>query len=298
MMTHQASVRRMIRLLASCAVLAGWLAAAAPAAMASPVSATRQASGYLRLAHLSPNAPAVDVYLYSVGNSNAMVVVHHVTYGTVSSYQPVPVGDYTVAMRAAGKPSSSPPVLSTTVRIQAGHAYTVAGMGPAAGLRLQVLDDTLTTPPGQSLVRVIQASLQEHKVTVTAGGQTLTKNLAFGSVTSYVAVPAGSWNVKAAGGAMSASKTVSLAANTTHTIVVLDDPGRLAIDPLTDAAGSQLMPSGSPGTGFGGMAPRPGSSPLPWAAAIALGALVAAAGTLGLRRRGRRLWPAGGSHAR
>jgi len=269
-MTHQPPARRIVRLLAVFALVAGWLAAAAPAAMASPAAATRQATGYLRLAHLSPNTPAVDVYLYSVGNSSAMVVVHHVSYGTVSAYQPVPAGDYTVAMRAAGKSSSSPPVLSTTVRIQVGHAYTVAGLGPAAGLRLQVLDDSLTTPPGRSLVRVIQASLKEHKVTVTAGGQTLTKNLAFGSVTSYVSVPAGTWNVKVAGGTMHASKSISLTADTTHTIVVLDDPGKLAIDALTDAAGSNLMPAGAPGTGFGGMDPRPGSSPLPWAAAISI----------------------------
>jgi len=296
-MSHQAPVRRAVRLLAACALVAAWLGTAAPAAMASPATATRQTTGYLRLAHLSPNTPAVDVYLYSVGNSNAMIVVHHVTYGTVSAYQAVPVGDYTVAMRGAGKPSTSPPVLSTTVRIQAGHAYTVAGMGPAAGLRLQVLDDALTTPPGRALVRVIQASLKEHKVTVTADGQTLTKNLAFGSATSYVSVPAGTWNVHVTGGTMSASKSVSLPANTTHTIVVLDDPGRLAIDPLTDAAGSNLMPAGAPGTGLGGMAPRPASSPLPWVAVMALGALVVAAGLLGLRRRGR-AWPASGPHAR
>src|SRR5487761_749146 len=295
-MTHQPPARRIVRLLAAFALVAGWLAAAVPAAMASPAAATRQATGYLRLAHLSPNTPAVDVYLYSVCNSSAMVVVHHESYGTVSAYQPVPAGDYTVAMRAAGKSSSSPPVLSTTVRILAGHAYTVAGLGPAAGLRLQVLDDSLTTPPGRSLVRVIQASLKEHMVTVTAGGQTLTKNLAFGSVTSYVSVPAGTWKVTATG-TTTASKSITLSADTTHTLVLLDDPGRLVIDPLTDAAGSNLMPSGSPGTGFGGMAPRPGTSPLPWVAAKALGALVAAAGTLGLRRR-RHSWPVGGSHAR
>ena len=295
-MNHQAPAR-ILRLLAACALTAGWLAAAAPAAMASPAAASHQASGYLRLAHLSPNTPPVDVYLYSVGKSNAMVVVHHVAYGTVSTYQTVPVGDYTVAMRGAGKPSSSPPVLSTTVRIQAGHAYTVAGLGPASGLRLAVLHDTLTTPKGRSLVRVIQASLKEKKVTVTAGGKTLASNLAFGSVTSYVSVAPGTPAIKAAGGTMSASKNVSLAANTTHTIVVLDDPGHLAIDPLTDAAGSKLMPTGGTATGLGGMAPRPGPSPLPWAAALAFGVLVVAGGAMRLRGR-RRSWTARGSHAR
>lgn len=296
-MNHQAPARRVIRLLAASALVIGWLAASAPAALASPAATAHRATGYLRLAHLSPNTPPVDVYLYSVGNSNAMIVVHHVSYGTVSTYQTVPAGDYTVAMRGAGKPSSSPPVLSTTVRIQPGHAYTVAGLGPASGLRLQVLDDTLTTPKGRSLVRVIQASLKEKKVTVKAAGQTLASNLAFGSVTSYVSVAPGAWNVTAAGGSMSASKDVSLAADTTHTIVVLDDPGRLAIDPLTDAAGSKLMPKGAARTGFGGMVPRPGSSPLPWAAVMVLGAAVAAGGAMRVRGR-ERPRTARGSHAR
>jgi hypothetical protein len=295
-MNHQAPAR-ILRLLAACTLLTGWLAAAAPAAMASPAAASHQTTGYLRLAHLSPNTPPVDVYLYSVGNSNAMEVVHHVAYGAVSPYQTIRPGDYTVAMRGAGKPSSSPPVLSTTVKIQPGHAYTVAGLGPASGLRLAVLHDTLSTPKGRSLVRVIQASLKQKKVTVTSGSQTLASNLAFGSVTSYVSVPPGTPDVKAAGSTTSASKRVSLAADTTHTIVVLDDPGHLAIDPLTDAAGSKLMPAGAAATGFGGMAPRPGPSPWPWAAALAFGALVAAGAATRLRGH-RRSWTARGSHAR
>ena len=127
--------------------------AAAPAASAAP------AAGWIRLAHLSPNTPAVDVYLYSFGNSHAMIVLHHVSYGTVSPYEKVTPGEYTVAMRGAGAKPSSPPVLSTGVHIAPGGAYTVAGMGPAKGLRLQVFQDKLTTPTGKSLVRVIQASL-------------------------------------------------------------------------------------------------------------------------------------------
>src|SRR5438477_652495 len=93
--------------------------------------------GWIRLAHLSPNTPPVDVYLYSFGNSHAMIVLHHVAYGTVSPYEKVKVGEYTVAMRLAGAKASSQPVLSTSVQITAGGAFTVAGMGPAKGLRLQ-----------------------------------------------------------------------------------------------------------------------------------------------------------------
>jgi len=80
---------------------------------------------------LFPNTPAVDVYLYSFGNSNAEIVLHHVTYGTVSPYESVSVGDYSVAMRSAGASATSQPVLSTSLTVKADRAYTVAGMGPS-----------------------------------------------------------------------------------------------------------------------------------------------------------------------
>ena len=121
---------------------------AIPAASAATASAAA-GTGWIRLAHLSPNTPAVDVYLYSFGDSSAQIVLHHVAYGTVSPYEQVPAGDYTVAMRAAGAAATSAPVLSASVDVVAGRAYTVAGLGPESGLRLQVLDDQLTTPSGQ-----------------------------------------------------------------------------------------------------------------------------------------------------
>src|ERR1700746_2342607 len=136
------------------ALASGVAIASVPAASAATAH-HHSNEGWIRLAHLSPNTPPVDVYLYSFGNSHAMIVLHHVAYGTVSPYEKVKAGEYTVAMRGAGAAAKSPPVLSTSVRIAAGGAYTVAGMGPAKGLRLQILRDELTTPAGKSRIRVI-----------------------------------------------------------------------------------------------------------------------------------------------
>src|SRR5580700_4218757 len=124
---------------------------AIPAASVATASAATT-TGWIRLAHLSPNTPAVDVYLYSFGDSSAQIVLHHVAYGTVSPYEQVPTGEYTVAMRGAGAAPKTKPVLSTTVDVAAGGAYTVAGMGPNKGLRLQVLNDRLRTPKNKVLV--------------------------------------------------------------------------------------------------------------------------------------------------
>jgi len=255
--------------------------------LAVPAASAQTGDGWVRLAHLSPNTPAVDVYLYSFGNANAELVLHHVSYGTVSPYEPLAAGEYTVAMRPAGAAASTKPVLSTTVNVVAGDAYTVAGMGPAAGLRLEVFSDPLTTPPGSALVQVIQASLQQGSVTVTAGTQMLASGLQFGTATGFVQVPAGTWTVHAAGSTETATQQISLAAGTVHTLVVLDDPSALGIDDLLDAAGSTVAPASGVPAGFGGTAPRPGAPLLPWTVAGLAGLLSAAGGAVMVSRRRR-----------
>ncbi len=259
--------------------LVSGVVAAAPAASAS------SGTGWIRLAHLSPNTPAVDVYLYSFGNSHAMIVLHHVSYGTVSPYEKVGAGEYTVAMRLNGAKPSTPPVLSTSVHITSGAAFTVAGMGPKAGLRLQVFQDKLTTPPGKSLVRVIQASLKHSTVTIMAGDQTLARALAFAHVTRYVPATPGTWLVHAQGMGANGARNVTLTAGYIYTLVVLDGAGNhLTIDPLEDAAGSTVMPVGGAATGLGGTAPSPAPSPTLWISLVAAGALLAVAGAFRMRR--------------
>jgi hypothetical protein len=270
--------RKALRAVAVAAVMVYAAMLGAVPAGASPTG------GWVRLAHLSPNAPAVDVYLYSFGNPQARLVLHHVSYGTVSPYQDVPAGDYTVSMRSAGASATAQPLLSTGFRVDAGQAYTVAGMGPAAGLRLQVLKDTLTVPAGQVLIRVIQASLREHVVSVRLSGLTLARNLGFARTTPYQAVSAGSTVVHVAGATEAASLGMSLRPDTIHTLVILDGTGHLRLTDLEDAAGSAIRPQGGAATGLGGTAPRPASSPVPWLAVIGAGLLLASTATRRFRR--------------
>src|SRR5262249_38872570 len=218
----------------------GVRSARAPAAVAAAGTAANSSqAGWIRLPPLSPTTPPVDVYLYSFGGQKAMIVLRHVAYGTVSPYEKLASGEYTVAMRGAGAKASSPPVLSANVHVAPGAAYTVAGLGPAKGLRLAVLHDQLTTPRGKSLVRVIQASLRDHTVTVTAGRQVLARHLAFGNVTGYGPARPGDWMVHVSGAAGMASQSVRLSAGTIHTPVGLGGTsGGLMLRNLREAARS------------------------------------------------------------
>lgn len=283
-MTHGAlACRTRACLLAASVVAAAMLAAAAPATAASAATAA-SSTGWLRLANLSPGTPTFDIYLYPVGNMHARLILRNVSYGMVSGYRTVAPGGYTVAMRKAGKSAGSLPVLSTTISVTAGHAYTLASVGPSSAPRLELLRDALSTPKGKALVRVIQASLHQSRVTVTAGRHTLVPNLGFGRATGYATVAPGRWKLRASGATMSATRRETLTAGTTYTLVVLDRSGGLQLDCLMDGAGSKVDPMGGVEMGFGGTAARPVPSALPWLAGMAGGGVIAACGALWLRR--------------
>ena len=272
-------------LLVSCLAI---IAAASPAASAAPLATSAQ-DGWVRVAHLSPQAPAMDIYLYPFGDPVHPTVLRDVSYGDVSAYMQLAPGEYTVAMRGFDAPATSHPALVSGFMVGVKTAYTVAALGPDPGLRVVVLQDQTTAPKGQALVRVLQASLKEDHVTVSYGSTVLATQLAFGSATPYAAVAAGADSVKVTASGDDATTTpLQLAADTVHTIVVIDSSSGLTTDVLTDAVGSQLMPSGGAATGFGGTALPPPADLAPWLLLTVAGGLLIAAGAAGLgwpRRR-------------
>ena len=148
--------------------------------------AAAQATGWIRWGNWSPSAPDFDIYLNSFGGSG-MTVIRHVRYGHVSVYRAIPTGQYTVAMRDSGAPATTPPMLSASVQVTPGMAYTIVSMGPASHLGVQVLKETMMSSPGKALVRVVQESVAQHRVTVNADGRALGGPLQLGSYTGFLA---------------------------------------------------------------------------------------------------------------
>jgi hypothetical protein len=258
-------------------------------AAASASAATN--TGWVRLGNLSPTTSAVDVYVYPSGSSVATITLRDVGYGTVSGYQVVNAGGYDVKMLAAGSPVSSKPVLSTSLTVQAGKSYTVAALSvSSSGGQAMVLDDSLTTPAGKSLVRVIQASLNQKVVKFFCScGGFITTDAKPGSVSSYAPIPPGNWTMTATGNTAKASLPVPLTADTVHTEIVLETSGGgIQVVNLLDAAGANQPPIGGVASGFGGTAPHGPGSPLPWIAVIGAGALLTLTGGLRLRNQTRR----------
>lgn len=259
--------RALIRLAVAAALGAGSiLLTAAPAPAAQP--------SYVRLAHFSPDTPDIDVYLTSFSRPGWKMLMRSVGYGSLSPYQRLDPGLYTVAMRKAGAAAGAPAMISTSVRAVSGGAYTVAGVGPYADLGLTVLRDDLSLPPrDQARVRVLQASAKAKTVAVRADhGPTIAASVGFAKTTDYSTVPAGRWTLMISPLGqpnLDVTMPVTLDPGDVYSVLVLDDTGGgLRVETRTDAASGAVMPTGGVETGAGGTAavpqpdePRP---PTPW----------------------------------
>jgi hypothetical protein len=265
---------------------AGIVAIAVVVLSASPARAA--GDGYVRLAHLSPDTPAVDVYLRSTGNTIKPQTFKGVAYGAMSAYLRLPTGNYQVAMRKAGAPASTKPVLTTEVDVAAGAAYTVAGVGRFADLGLRVLTDDLKLPdPGKSKVRIIQASVKAPVLDVAGqNGTTIADSVEFASTTAYREVKPGKWSVRVVptGGGKTSVLPCTLGAGSVYSLVVLDGSGGgLKPELHVDAERQGTVPLGGVATGDGG---SQGDSRVPMALLLAgLAAIFSGGLVIVLRRR-------------
>ncbi|MGK5741938.1 DUF4397 domain-containing protein [Micromonospora sp. URMC 103] len=254
---------------------------------AAPASAA--AVGYVRLAHLSPDTPSVDVYL-AAPDSDEPRVFPGVGYGVVSDYLSLPAGRYAVAMRQAGDPASEPPVLTTEVAVAGGKAYTVAGVGRYADLGLRVLHDDLSAPAGgRAKVRVVQASVRAPVLDVAAAdGPTIADGVHFATTTDYQLVDPGRWRLRlSATGGPTTQAEVRLAGGAVYSLLVLDGKDGLTTELRRDAQGGTVVPAGGVEAGAGGTAATGrGAYPVVTAAL----AVLALATGLGLLRRRRSTW--------
>jgi hypothetical protein len=258
------SRQRLIRRTVAAAFVTVLVAAIAPAAVADAAPVSAQA--YVRGAHFSPDTGAVDVYLTAFSGGTSTLWLSSVNYGDVSSYAPIAAGEYAVSMRAHGAAASSPPVLTWTVDITAGSAYTAAAVGTNNQLRGIVLQDSTTPPAAHTgLVRVIQASSQAGHVSVTAqNGPVVVSDIAYGAASGYASVPSGSWNLitqSTTQPALTKDMSVTVGSGTLSSVVVLDQAGGgIVVRDVLDSSGASTIPIGSVSAGGGGTARPAGSN--------------------------------------
>ena len=148
----------------------------------------------IRVAHASPDAPNVDVYV------DGSRVIEELAFRDVTDYLEVPAGDYDVQVTAAGDPDAV--VVDRTLALD-DEDYTAAAVGELASddteFGVEVFEDRNGRVfDGNARVRVVHASPDAPAVDVTAndGAVTLFDGVAFGESGGYVEVPADEYEVE------------------------------------------------------------------------------------------------------
>jgi len=146
----------------------------------------------LRVAHLSPDAPNVDVYV------DGDAVLEDVPYRSVSDYMELETGTYEVMITAAGDQDTV--VFDDELEVPEGD-FTVAALGEIAEENQPfapvVLEDDLSDPGEMARVRLVHASPDAPAVDVTVheSGDALFEDVAFGEAAA-AEVPAGSYTLE------------------------------------------------------------------------------------------------------
>nr|WP_239521037.1 class F sortase [Blastococcus saxobsidens] len=251
-----------------------------------PAAADEPGTATLRVAHLSPDTPAVDVTLSPAAAPGTVLtdpgptVVQHLAHGDVSGFQELTAGEWAVGVRAAGSPAGVPPVLSMRVRLEPGGASTVTVVGPFADLVLATVPDDLSAPPaGSARVRVLAAAAGLPPVDVVLdGGPVLADGLAWPGTGGYVLVPGGRHLARVSGG--SDDVPVDLPAGAVVTLLALTGPDGPTLRAVLDAAGPAVRPVGGVeaggGPGSGGFLDRLVAAVAPPAPPVRAAATVAA----------------------
>lgn len=254
-------LRGVPRMIAALAALAATLGHVGPAEAQAPTA-------NIRLAHFSPDAPEMDVYLVGFDGQEEHMLAG-LGYGDVSDYASLEPGSYSFLLRPMGAPADSDPAVTASAELEEGATYTFVAMGPMGDMQQALLTDDLSPPPaGEAKVRLLQASSTAGEVDISVvDGPVLAQDRPFTSVTEYAPVPAGAWTVRVTtSNGTELMRQLPLDAGTVNTLVVFEGDGdgpeltsvldAMGVDVSSDEpmGAKQAMPLGGVATGAGGAA--------------------------------------------
>jgi hypothetical protein len=172
---------------------------------------------WVRVAHASPDAPAVDIWV------NDAVAISNLAFADVTDYLLLPAGDYNFKVTPTG--ATTPVVIDVDVTLDKNVAYTVAAANVLASIEpLVFVDDNSEPGPGMARANFIHLSPDAPAVDVRVqGGPVLFANTAFKSASTPVEVPAGTYTLEvvpagAPGPVVLTLNNVSLAAGTVYAV--------------------------------------------------------------------------------
>lgn len=158
----------------------------------TPGGDAQDGDAQVRVAHLSPDAPAVDVLV------DGDAVLEGAEFRDVSDYLNLSAEEHQITVQTS---ENETVIFQGNMTFDAGTKTTVATIGEASEDALEVVfyaDDFEQPSEENASVRLIHASPDAPAVDVTVaeGNAVLFDNVSFGNATDYVGVPEGNYTLE------------------------------------------------------------------------------------------------------
>lgn len=218
--------------------------------------AEMQMESLVRIVHASPDASAVDIYI------NDEQAVSGFVFADATDYLSVPEGSNSVEIYEAGTKGEKDPLISASVNVQGGMAYTIVAANTLQNLELEVLKDDMEVTNDKAKIRVSHLSSDAPAVNVgLQGGDVLFNNLAFKQTSDYKELEPNIYDLAIATAdgqqqILDLSDT-KLEKNTIYHVLAINTANELEVLILEDQSvmpPEVPMPSEMPKTGLGGTA--------------------------------------------
>jgi hypothetical protein len=215
-------IRAPIILSAFAAVMAIVIIQPAPA-----VALAAQATAQVRLVHMSPGTPSLDL------KADGQTVLPDLAFKSASAYIPLTAGMHHLQLTST---QQQPPLVEADLPLREGQALTLVVVGRQPDVSLFPLEDNNQPPPaGKAKVRFMHTSPDAPAVDVTVrNGPVLFPRVAFKNVADYVSVDAGTYALDVRpSGATTVALTVPSITLQSGQVVTIFATGLLATNSLT-----------------------------------------------------------------
>ena len=148
-----------------------------------------EATARIRVLHLSPDAPAVDVFV----NAGDQATVSALAFESGTGYLDVPAGTYDFQVAASGTTASDAVLSIEGLALDGDIAYTAVAFGDLADISaLALVDDSSNIDAGNIRLQVSHTAAGVGTVDIweLTGGSMLVENFEYGA-TGTLDVPAG-----------------------------------------------------------------------------------------------------------
>ncbi len=157
-----------------------------PTVTVTPEPEPEEDEAFLRVLHLSPEAPPVDAYVNGQGPA-----VSGLAFGNSTDNAVLAPGEVDLQVTAQGASPSNALLTINDVRLDEGRRYTAIAFGSLNALAGNVIEDsTQGLASNQVRVRVVHTAVGVGVVDIYADGTPITENLFYGSAAAPVDVPA------------------------------------------------------------------------------------------------------------